>query len=104
MESFARDAKRGPTERKSMGSMNWNKCKKPGASYSPNRQLALKFQRKAKVPATDKQKNCMTKLGIDFPKNVTKWQAMGMISKTIEKIRELEKNINRELQQAIDRD
>lgn len=87
-----------------MSKLNWNKCKKPGAAYGSKRQLALKLQRKDQIKATEKQKSYMSSLGIDYPENVTKRQAMHLISSTLDKIRAFEANLAKEIQYAMDRD
>lgn len=84
--------------------MNWNKSKKPGASFGPKRQLALKLARRDKIPATEKQKAYMQSLGIPFPDQVTKVQAMHMISSTLDKLRRLESSLADDFNKAIDRD
>ena len=87
-----------------MAKLNWNKCKKSGVSYGPKRQLALKLKRKSEITATEKQRRFMGELGIQFPENVTKFQAMKLISWTLDKKRELEWSTSQAMALAMDRD
>lgn len=89
---------------KVMAKMNWGQHKKPGVSYGSKRQLALKLERKEKIPATEKQKAYMKSLGIEFPQQITKGQAMHLISSTLLKLKELDSKMQKEFSQAMDRD
>lgn len=63
-----------------MAKMNWNSCRRPGASMDSKRQKAISVKRKANMPATEKQIKLMTALKIQFPKQITKFQAMDLIT------------------------
>lgn len=79
-----------------MAKLNYSKCKKPNASYSSKRQLALKLKRRENLLATDKQKTFMTKLFIDFPKNISKKDASFLISKCLNKIEKTKKELTKQ--------
>lgn len=87
-----------------MSKMNWSNCKKPAASYGTKRQLALKLEQRDKIKATEKQINYMKKLGIDHPAQVTKRQAMHLISSFIDKCKATESAMRGEWQRAMDND
>lgn len=86
-----------------MTKMNWNNVRKRGCSLEPKRVLALKLQRKAQLPATDKQKYFLKLNNIGHPKQTTKSQAHHLISSFIDKEKELMKIIQRRIERDRDK-
>lgn len=68
-----------------MANINWNRIHKQYANFEPKIQYAKYMKRKEIELATDKQKKFMDDLGIEYPKNIYKRDAMSLISKSIEK-------------------